>query len=67
MTKGEFPARDPLCLHLLNAIANQVFYLACCHVTGAPAAFDTSEISEARWFTKDEIWQMLSAGEIKDG
>jgi NADH pyrophosphatase NudC (nudix superfamily) len=29
--------------------------------------FHTHEINEVRWFTKEKIWQMLSAGEIKDG
>jgi ADP-ribose pyrophosphatase len=51
----------------LNGIANQVFYILRCPVIGAQAAFDKDEISEVRWFAKDEIWQMLRTGEIKDG
>ncbi len=50
-----------------NGMSNHVFYIVRCQVTGEPAAFDAREISEVRWFSKEEIRRLLRGGEIKDG
>lgn len=53
--------------HPLNGIANQIFHIARCCAAGLGGEFDSQEITEVRWFTEDELWQMIRANEIRDG
>jgi ADP-ribose pyrophosphatase len=51
-----------------NGIANQIFHIIRCLVASEHREeFDTAEISEVRWFSEEEIWQMIRAHEIQDG
>lgn len=51
----------------MNGIANQVFHVVRCRTAERAGEYDANEISAVRWFTGDEIWGMIRAGEIKDG
>ncbi len=51
----------------MNGIANKLFHIVRCKAGGQVTGFDTDEISDVRWFERDEIRQMLKDGAIKDG
>jgi ADP-ribose pyrophosphatase len=51
----------------MNGIANKLFHIVRCQAAGQVAEFDTNEISEVRWFGRDEIRQMLKDGALRDG
>lgn len=53
--------------HPLNGIANQVFHIVRCQVTGPPAAYDTNEINDVAWFTREQIGAMIASGDLMDG
>jgi len=54
--------------HPMHGIANKVFQVIRCQVlTGQPAPFDANEISAVKWFSKDEIWQMIQTKLMEDG
>jgi ADP-ribose pyrophosphatase len=53
--------------HPLNGIANQVFHIVRCQVSGGPAAFDTGEISAVQWFSSAQIWDLIHSGAMMDG
>lgn len=53
--------------HPLNGIANQVFHVVRCQVSGPAAAYDTAEINAVAWFTSAEIGSKIAAGELMDG
>ena len=51
----------------MNGIANMIFHILYCKAgqkTGEP---DLNEVQEARWFTKDEILEMIRGKEMMDG
>jgi len=51
----------------LNGIANQVFHIVRCRVADNIGNYDTNEITDVRWFSADEIMQMIRAKELQDG
>jgi ADP-ribose pyrophosphatase len=51
----------------MNGIANKLFHVVRCMALKQVADFDTNEISEVRWFERDDIRQMLKENAIKDG
>ena len=51
----------------MNGIANQVFHIVRCQVSDPIGEFDANEISAVRWFTAEEIWQMVRTHEMQDG
>lgn len=53
--------------HPMNGIANKVFHVVCCKVSGPAGAFDPVEIDAVRWFAEDEIWALIRAHEMQDG
>jgi ADP-ribose pyrophosphatase len=51
----------------MNGNANQVFHVVFCKAGEHVQDFDPNEVSEIRWFTRDEIKQLLREQKIKDG
>ena len=51
----------------MNGNANQVFHIVFCKAGELVQNFDPSEVTEVRWFTRDEIKQLLKEQKIKDG
>ena len=51
----------------LNGIANQVFHIVRCQVADNIGNYDTNEITDVRWFSAEEIMQMIRTGELQDG
>ena len=51
----------------LNGIANQVFHIMRCRVADNIGNYDTNEITDVRWFSAEEIMQMIRANELQDG
>ncbi|MBN8654749.1 MAG: NUDIX hydrolase [Anaerolineae bacterium] len=51
----------------MNGNANQVFHIVFCKAGESVQAFDTNEVAEVRWFTREEIKQLLKDQKIKDG
>ena len=53
--------------HPSNGISNQVFHIAKCLATGSQAEFDRNEVRSVRWFTRDEISQLIQKRKLSDG
>ncbi len=53
--------------HPMNGSANKVFHIVFCEALERMQDFDPNEIAEIRWFTKDEIREMIKARTIADG
>jgi ADP-ribose pyrophosphatase len=51
----------------MNGIANKVAHVIRCRATGRAVDFDRDEVSDVRWFSRDEIRCMIAAREITDG
>lgn len=51
----------------MNGSANQVFHVVRCRAIDSIQEFDRNEVSETRWFTKDEVKQMIKDKVITDG
>ena len=51
----------------MNGNANQVFHIVFCKAGEHVQVFDTNEVSEVRWFKRNEIKQLLRDQKIKDG
>lgn len=51
----------------MNGSANKLFHVVHCRALDHVQSFDENEVSEIRWFTKDEIKQMIKDKTIKDG
>ena len=51
----------------MNGNANQVFHIVFCTVGKLTQEFDRNEVSGTRWFTKNEIRQMIKDKAITDG
>ena len=51
----------------MNGKANQVFHIVFCKAGEHVQDFDRNEVSETRWFTKDEIKQMIRDKAVSDG
>lgn len=51
----------------MNGSANKLFHVVHCKVVEHSQYFDKNEVSETRWFTKDEVKQMLKDKALTDG
>jgi len=51
----------------MNGQANQVFHIVHCKAGEQVQDFDPNEVLEVRWFTRDEVRQMLKDRKILDG
>jgi len=51
----------------MNGNANKLFHIVFCKAGDNEQRFDTNEVSEIRWFTRDEITQMIQDKIIRDG
>ncbi len=51
----------------MNGNANQVFHIVFCKAGEQVQGFDTNEVSEVRWFKRDEIKELLKDQKVKDG
>lgn len=51
----------------MNGSANKQFYVVKCKSIAQVQAFDKDEVDETRWFSKDEVKQMLNDKLISDG
>lgn len=51
----------------MNGSTNQVFHVVRCRATDFIQEFDRNEVSETRWFAKDEVKQMIEEKVIADG
>jgi ADP-ribose pyrophosphatase len=51
----------------LNGISNKLFHLVRCQAVERVADFDPGEVSELRWFEREEVRQMLKDKSIVDG
>ncbi len=51
----------------MNGNANMKFHVVVCEAGERVQDFDRDEVSDVRWFTKDEIRQMLQDQRITDG
>ena len=54
--------------HPINGISDKIYHVVRCKtVSAAPAAFDKNEIAQCRWFTRDEVRQMIAKRQINSG
>ena len=53
--------------HPSNGISNQVFHIAKCLATGLQGEFDGNEVRSVRWFTCDEVRQLIKKKKLMDG
>ncbi len=51
----------------MAGIANQVFHIVRCRATTHTDDFDQNEVRSIRWFSRQEIEQMLRDNVIRDG
>jgi len=51
----------------MNGSANKLFHIVHCRAIDLVQDFDENEVSETRWFTKNEIKQMIKNKVIADG
>ena len=51
----------------MNGNANMLFHIVHCKAIDCVQDFDTNEVSEIRWFTRDEVKQMLKDKVSTDG
>lgn len=53
--------------HPLNGSTNKKFHIVHCRAGECVQDFDTDEVSDTRWFTKDEIKRVLRDKALSDG
>ncbi len=53
--------------HPSNGISNQVFHIAKCLATESRGEFDRNEVRSVRWFTRDEVSQLIQKRKLRDG
>jgi len=51
----------------MNGSANKLFHIVYCKAVDHVQDFDENEVSETRWFTKDEVRQMVKDKVTTDG
>jgi isopentenyldiphosphate isomerase len=50
-----------------NGIANKVMYIIRCRASNRSRDLDRNEVSQARWFSKGELEQMIEDKTMSDG
>lgn len=48
-------------------MSNKVFHIVRCRALGTSGEFDRNEIRSVRWFSREEIRQMINSRQLKDG
>lgn len=51
----------------MNGISDKVFHITRCRAKSRTGNFDTNEVDEVKWFSREEIKGMMASGELKDG
>lgn len=51
----------------MNGSANKLFHVVHCHAVEHTQEFDKDEVSDTRWFTRNEVAQMVQDKVITDG
>ena len=51
----------------MNGMANKLFHIVHCNAIDYVQDFDKNEVSETRWFTKNDVRQMIKDKVITDG
>src|ERR687898_2626 len=51
----------------MNGSANKLFHVVRCKASDYVQDFDVNEVSETRWFTRDDVEQMIKDKVITDG
>jgi 8-oxo-dGTP pyrophosphatase MutT (NUDIX family) len=51
----------------MNGQANQIFHIVFCKAGDKVQDFDPNEVSDIRWFSRNEIKQLLRDQKVKDG
>jgi ADP-ribose pyrophosphatase len=51
----------------MNGIANKVMHIVRCRAADRTSDFDRGEISQVRWFSKEQIGHMIENKEMSDG
>jgi ADP-ribose pyrophosphatase len=51
----------------MNGSANKLFHVVRCKATTRVQDFDKNEVSETRWFSKEDVKQMIKEKVITDG
>jgi len=51
----------------MNGNANKLFHIVHCTAVEYVQDFDKDEVSETRWFTKEEVRQMINDNAVTDG
>ena len=51
----------------MNGSANKLFHVVRCKANERIQDFDRNEVSETRWFTRDEVKQMIKDKAVTDG
>jgi len=51
----------------MNGNSNMQFHIVYCKAIDRIQEFDTNEVSEIRWFARDEVKQMVKENSISDG
>ena len=51
----------------MNGNANMLFHIVICKSMDKQQGFDTNEVSEIRWFSRDEVQQMINDKAVIDG
>lgn len=51
----------------MNGQANQIFHIVFCKAGECVQDFDPNEVLEVRWFSRNEIKQLLKEQKVKDG
>jgi len=47
--------------------SNKLFQIVFCKAGEETGSFDPNEISEVRWFSRDEVETIIARGEMQDG
>jgi NADH pyrophosphatase NudC (nudix superfamily) len=51
----------------MNGSANKIFHVVHCKAIDQIQDFDKDEVSETRWFAKDDVRQMIKDKVVTDG
>lgn len=66
-----YETKEPKLIYSYNpscGSSNQIFHIIKCIVTNKPqVTFDKNEVNTVKWFTENEVKQMIEKNEIRDG
>ena len=50
-----------------NGISDQTFHIVTCRAGSSSSEFDRNEIKETKWFSRNDVGQMINSKNIRDG